>query len=81
MTSPVLPASVPSPDECQHKFVYGGVKFKAESYAMSGTSAHARYYYDWFYCEKCLKNHYKMLSERDNTYGPVLFGATPRGAD
>lgn len=62
---------------CDHKFVYGGVKFKVGHDHLPGTSAKPVTYYDWFYCEKCLENQYIRLSRSGNTYEPVEFNATP----
>lgn len=66
------------PRICEHKFVYGGVKYENSDRPLPGTGACARRYYDWFYCEKCLENKYKTLPHSDNTYTKVQFGATPK---
>ena len=65
-------------DTCEHKFVYGGIKYKDGLYSLPGTGAHSREYFDWFYCEKCLENKYVELSKRGDTYS-LWFDAKPMG--
>lgn len=60
---------------CDHKFLYGGVKYKVQQAPRGGTQYA---YFDWFYCEKCLKE--KLIS-LDSTsaagYAAPLFNAIP----
>jgi len=63
---------------CQHKFIYGGVKYEIDSYPMPGTGAKCVRYCDWFYCEKCLEKRYEYKSEYSTTYDPIRFYATPK---
>lgn len=58
---------------CLHKFVYGGVRYKDSEYPMAGTGAHERSYFEWFYCEKCLKKIFNKLDFTGNTYEKHLF--------
>lgn len=62
---------------CNHSFIYGGVKYKI-AHQLAGSNARAVRYYDWFYCNKCLENLYKELSERSNTTQQIRFNATPK---
>jgi len=66
---------------CDHKFVYGGVKYRRYENADLGLRAWLIYYYDWFYCERCLKQMYEKLNIKANTYEPILFNATPISGD
>jgi hypothetical protein len=63
---------------CGHKFVHGGVKYEIQDWKLPGSGARAVYYYDWFYCERCLENKYTQLPSETSTYDKILFGATPR---
>lgn len=62
---------------CEHKFVYGGVKYQVQEWMLPGSGAQPVYYFDWFYCEKCLERHYKRLPVESNTYQKTLFNASP----
>lgn len=62
---------------CEHKFVYGGIKYKEETYPLPGTGARKRTYFDWYYCEKCLEKKFEELNFEDNSYGKVQFNASP----
>ena len=64
---------------CDHKFIYGGVKYKVASMHLPGTSARPVYYYDWFYCERCLERKYKKLVIEATSYDDLKFNATPMG--
>lgn len=63
---------------CDHKFVHGGVKYEIQEWKIPGGGAQPVYYFDWFYCEKCLQNEYQRLAESSNTYEPIRFEATPK---
>jgi len=66
-----------SNEECNHKFIYGGVKYK-DGDMIAGSSAKIRHYYDWFYCERCLEIRYEKLDcGKNSSYDHVRFGATP----
>jgi len=62
--------------ECE--WVYGGVKFEDGDFPLPGTGAARRYYFDWFYCKKCLAISLKRLNIYATTYDPVLYNATPK---
>lgn len=63
---------------CNHTFIHGGVKYEIQDWTISGSSARPVWYFDWFYCEKCLQNQYRRLAEETNTYQPILFNATAK---
>ena len=63
---------------CEHKFVYGGVRYEVQDWNYSGSGAKPIYYFDWFYCEKCLGDKYNSLDVETDTYSRILFGATPK---
>lgn len=63
---------------CEHKFVYGGIKYEIQNYKLAGSSAQPIFYFDWFYCEKCLENKYKKLAIETDTYSKILFNATSK---
>lgn len=65
---------------CDHKYVYGGVKYKVDHSVLSH-GARPINYYDWFYCEKCLHNTYNLLVHATTTYSKPDFNATPMGYD
>lgn len=57
---------------CDHKFIYGGVKYEIKDWGRRPV-----YYFDWFFCEKCLKNDYKKLEGEGESFR-IQFGATPK---
>lgn len=63
---------------CNHKFVYGGVKYEVHDWKVAGSGAHEVSYYDWFYCEKCLENRYEDLGISATSYDKIMFNATPK---
>jgi len=65
---------------CEHKFVYRGIVYENDPNPMSGTGARRRYYFEQFFCEKCLtkKDNRLPMQENDNTYYDVKYGATPK---
>ena len=65
--------------DCDHKFIHGGGKYEVQEWKLPGSGAQSVYYYDWFYCERCLKDRYKELETETDTYSKILFGATPKG--
>jgi hypothetical protein len=75
-TKKEIPIITPTPP-CQHRFVYGGVKFSLSDYPIPGGGAYLRHYQDWFYCEKCLENQYRSLNFTDNSYQSIKFNAIP----
>lgn len=62
---------------CDHKFIYGGIKYKDSTWPLPGTGAHERSYFDWFYCEKCTGDKLKELNFKSTTYEKPEFNATP----
>lgn len=63
---------------CEHRFVYAGVKYKDSRYPRPGSGAHDRYYYDHYYCDRCIEHCYEQLPTISSTYEPPLFNATPQ---
>ena len=65
---------------CEHDYRYGGVKYQFGP-QRSGGNAHNTYYYDWFYCSKCLHRRYVKLDAYSVGYkhkpNNVWFNATP----
>lgn len=66
---------------CEHKFVYGGVKYDVKNWLLPGSGAHPVHYYDWFFCEKCLFDQYQKLNHETDTYNKISFNATPLRID
>ncbi len=62
-------------EQCQHKYIYAGIKFKLTN--LSHSNSQKRTYYDFFFCEKCAKQILKELAGGDNTYSDVQYNATP----
>lgn len=61
--------------ECEHKFVYGGIKYKIQQAPRGGTQY---VYFDWFFCEKCLEAKLQSLDKTSPAgYTGPLFDATP----
>ncbi len=67
------------PHPHEHKFICGGIKYEVQDWNLPGSGARRIYYFDWFYCERCLENKYQMLDVETDTYSKILFGATPKG--
>lgn len=65
---------------CEHIFKYGGVKYEIDPQPLSGTGAKTVWYFDWYYCEKCLFETFRRLEERGTTYEVIKFNATPKRA-
>lgn len=63
---------------CKHKFIYGGVKYHISNEKLPGSGAQYVFYFDWFYCEKCLEYEYRRLKEYTNTYQELAYNATPK---
>lgn len=64
---------------CEHRFIYGGVKYEDGKHSLPGGSAKSRKYFDWFYCDKCLETKYRALFlPGQDSYSDALFGATPK---
>lgn len=59
-----------------HDYIYGGIKF-ADTHQLAGSNAKRRLYYDFYYCKKCLKVQYRQLDFTDDSYGEILFSASP----
>lgn len=57
---------------CKHKFVYGGIKYEVKDWGHRPV-----YYYDWFFCEKCLESKYNRLEGEGESFR-IQFGATPK---
>jgi hypothetical protein len=63
--------------ECDHKFMYQGVKFSVSDRFVPGSGARVRDYFDFYVCEKCLGGELRPLDCSDDTYQIVKFDATP----
>ena len=64
---------------CDHKWIYGGIKYEIESYPLPGTGAHSVAYFDWFFCEKDPEHsRYVALGHHSDTYEKIKFNATPK---
>jgi len=62
---------------CTHEFVYAGVRFQIKDRNLPGSGARPVYYYDYYYCQKCLQGKAVELNAQTNTYEPIQFDATP----
>jgi hypothetical protein len=63
---------------CDHKFVYAGIKYEVQDWKIPGGGSQPVWYFDWFYCEKCLENKYHRLAIERDTYEKTMFGASPK---
>ena len=64
--------------ECEHKFVYAGVRYAEGSELRPGGGAVNRYYAHVYFCESCLKRVGEPIKGIDeSSYSPVRFHATP----
>lgn len=63
-----------------HDYRYGGVKYDL-AHKISGSDAYRVYYYDWFYCRRCLIGNYNRLEYEGSAslynVDQIKFGATP----
>ena len=71
-------AAEPELARCEHKFVYGGVKYEVMPWIRLEANTQPVYYYDWFYCERCLEKRYEKLPIEGNTHEEIQFDASPR---
>lgn len=65
--------------DCEHEFTYGGVKYEIQEWKLPGSGAQPVYYYDHYFCRKCLEHRYERLNVTTSTYDKINFGATPKG--
>lgn len=64
--------------ELGHRYAYVGVRYADGTNNLSGSGARARYYAHVYSCERCLDQRVeKIEGVEDNTYGKVMFSATP----
>lgn len=61
--------------ECDHEFIFGGVRYEIKDWKLPGSNAQPVHYFTWFYCVKCRESRYIKLEPETNTYQRVLFGA------
>ena len=61
----------------QHKFIYGGIRYAIQDWKLPGSGAQPVYYFDYYFCEKCLEPKTIKLLLESNNYCDILFGATP----
>lgn len=60
----------------QHAFVYNGVVYEETSEPLPGTSYAGRFYFDAYFCTKCLEQRFVKLQVWETTAASrVLFGA------
>ncbi len=63
--------------DCEHLYVFAGVAFDYVG-RVPGSGANIRAYYNWFFCDKCLRNKYHRLDYSDDSYSKIQFNATPK---
>lgn len=66
---------------CEHRFVFGGLRYKHGGWPLPGTGAEPRYYFDWMFCERCCESRYLNQREIGTSYDAVIGGATPAGEE
>ena len=74
----------PMPEVCQHKYVYNGVrhmvgKYENPEYARLA-DANPVFYYDFYFCERCLDKRYEKLDIELDTYAVIRYDALPMPA-
>jgi hypothetical protein len=62
-------------DNCDHKFVYAGLRYRDGKRSLPGTGATRRYYAHVYFCEKCLTTKGKSVETTANSYLPPIAGA------
>lgn len=60
-----------------HKYIYGGVRYRVTNENYPGSGGKLRIYAEWFYCNRCLKERLIYLDHDDLSYNPPQFNATP----
>lgn len=61
----------------EHKYVYQGTLYLYETYPVPGSGARGRYYFDRYYCEKCLDTQDRNRRDIGNSYTQPLPGTLP----
>ena len=69
--------SIVMPEICDHKWIYRGVGYEVQDWEFPGSATRPVYYYDVYFCERCLTIKTSKLNVRSGTYEKILFGATP----
>lgn len=66
--------------DCEHKFIYKGAEYEVASHSLPGTGAKAIYYYEAYFCEKCLLKKHQVMpgGDGDHTYNDIKYNATPK---
>lgn len=62
-------------DNCDHKFVPDRIVTWASEFLIPGTGARNRYYARSFYCEKCMRTVLSDVTQKGDTYSPILYDA------
>jgi hypothetical protein len=71
-----------SSSDCDHKFVYSGVRYAEGSEPLPGTGAVARYYAHVYFCERCLQERGQPIrGPHNSSYFSVQHNATPGDPD
>lgn len=58
-------------NDCEHRFAYQGPVTWPSEHPLPGTGAHARYYGDAYFCERCLTLHVRNERVLGTTYEKV----------
>jgi hypothetical protein len=75
--------AVDTMSEHEHSWTSDGVGF-THTHQLPGSGARRRLYYDVYVCTGCLKRRalaLPVVSDSDNSYVEVKYGARPLGAD
>lgn len=68
--------------ECDHKFVYAGVRYAHGANNVPGSGAKRRYYAHVYFCERCCETKGRKAEGPEHcSYDPLLFEATPGSFD
>ena len=65
--------------DCEHKFVYRGVVYSVQDHKIPGSGGQEVYYYDFYFCERCLDKKYDRLPYTSNSYDAIRLQAMPKG--
>lgn len=68
---------------CEHQYSYSGIRFWDGARCLPGGGATRRYYAHVYYCIKCTECRGDPIRNGFggwNSYGPIMFNATPGSA-
>lgn len=75
---------MPMQDICEHTFVHQGVRIRIgdpeeyEAFEPRGLENNKPvFYYDFYFCEKCLLKHYEKMDLVLDTYATIRYDALP----